>query len=216
MNFSYKPEIRLNNPIYLLKQVDELLKIATKQKHPSLLIYSALECRISLELMDLNFLLHSVSADEREQIIIDSKPKNGIYRVNRKIGVLKQKYQFFLQAVCELLDVGNVYYDYNESKDLQFKLSTYIHSYHMNNEELEYDSENMQNCLNLILDVDEFIKSSMHYDNGTWTMIGMEIASLPKEDKDALDEWKKSNTMEYEDLKTILSENIQLRRQKAK
>lgn len=208
----YKPEIRINNPIYLLKQVEELLKIATAHKNSSSLIYATLECRIALELMDLNFLLHSVTSNEREQIIIDSKPKNGIDRVNKKVGVLKQKYQFFLQAVCELLDVVNEYYDYKKSKELKYQVSTYIHSYHMTNEELKYDSENMQNCKNLILEVDEFIKSSLPEKDGTYTMLGMEIALMPEEDRQVLNEWKTSNTMTYVELKETLSENIKLRR----
>ncbi|MFK5981594.1 MAG: hypothetical protein QM499_01675 [Flavobacteriaceae bacterium] len=206
----YKPEIRINNPIYLLRQVEELLEIATKNKHTSLLIYASLECRIALELMDLNFLLRSVSKTEREKIIEDSKPKNGINRVNRKIGSLKQKYQLFLQTICELLNVENKFYDYKKSKDLQYEISTYVHSYHMSPQELEFDSENMQNCLNLILDIDEFIKSSMPYENGTWTMIGMEIATMPEEDRKVLDMWKVSNTMTIEELKHVLVKNLEL------
>lgn len=210
----YKPDIRINNPIYLLKQVEELLKIANTHKNSSSLIYASLECRISLELMDLNFLLHSVSASEREQIIIDSKPFKGIDRINKQVGALKHKYQQFLQAVCELLDVGIEYYDYKKSKDLQYKVSTYIHSYHMSNEELEYESENMKTCYNLILEVDKFIKSSLPEKDGTYTILGMEIASMPEEDRQVLNEWKTSNTMEYEEMKEILSKNIRLRREK--
>ncbi len=209
----YKPDIRINNPIYLLKQVEELLKITTTHKNSSSLIYASLECRIALELMDLNFLLHSVTASEREQIIIDSKPFKGIDRVNKKVGALKQKYQHFLQAVCELLDVGIEYYDYKKSKDLQYKVSTYIHSYHMTNEELKYESEDMKTCYNLILEVDEFIKSSLPEKDGTYTILGMEIASMPEEDRQVLNEWKTSNTMTYEEMKETLSENIRLRRE---
>jgi len=87
----YKPDIRINNPIYLLRQVEELLKLAQEYKNSSSLIYASLECRIALELMDLNFLLASVKPEEREQIITDSKPKNGIDRVNSKVGSLKYK-----------------------------------------------------------------------------------------------------------------------------
>ncbi|WP_197474570.1 hypothetical protein [Tenacibaculum ovolyticum] len=208
---TYKPDIRINNPIYLLRQVEELLKIARKHENSSSLIYATLECRIALELMDLNFLLHSVKAEEREQIIIDSKPKNGIDRVNSKIGSLKHKYQFFLQAICEILGVSNERYDYKKSKDLQYKVSTYIHSYHMNDSELQYNSDNMQNCLNLIIEVDSFIKSSMPYKNGTWTMLGMEISSMPKNDREIFEEWKISSKMTYNELKEKLSQNHEQR-----
>ncbi|WP_298346995.1 hypothetical protein [uncultured Algibacter sp.] len=210
----YKPDIRINNPIYLLRQVTELLKIAKEYKNSSSLIYACLECRIALELLDLNLILSTVKAEEREQIIEDSKPKNGIDRVNRRVGSLKHKYQLFFQAVCELFDFGNEYYDYKKSKDLQYKVSTYIHSYHMSNEQLEFDSENMQNCLRLIEEVDNFIKTSLPIENGAYIVLGIEIETLPEEDKTVLNEWKTTNSMEYDELKERLSENLKLRREK--
>lgn len=207
----YKPYVRLNNPIYLLRQVKELLKIAREYKNSSSLIYATLECRIALELLELNFLLHLVKGEEREQIIIDSKPKNGIDRVNSKVGSLKYKYQFFLQAICEILGIGNERFNYKTSKDLQYKVSTYVHSYHMNDSDLKYNSDNMQNCLILILEVDGFIKSSMPYKNGTWTMLGMEISSMTENDREIFEEWKVSNKMTYDELKEKLSKNHKTR-----
>ena len=214
MEMVYKPDIRINNPIYLLRQVEELLLIAEKHKNSSSLIYACLECRIALELLDLNLILSTVKAEERKQIIEDSKPKNGIDRVNRKIGSLKHKYQLFFQAVCELFDFGNEYFDYKKSKDLQYKVSNYIHSYHMSNGQLEFDSENMQNCLKLIKEVDNFIKTSLPIEDGAYIVLGIEIETLPEEDKVVLNEWKTSNSMEYGDLKEKLSENLKLRRDK--
>lgn len=212
----YKPDIRINNPIYLLRQVTELLKIAKKYNNSSSLIYACLECRIALELLDLNLILHSVKREEREQIVEDSKPKNGIDRVNRRIGSLKHKYQLFFQAVCELFEFGNEYYDYKKSKDLQYKVSRYIHSYHMSDEQLKFDSKNMQNCLKLIEEVDSFIKSSLPIENGSYIVLGIEIETLPDEDKAVLEDWKTSNSMEYDELKERLSENLKLRREKNK
>lgn len=119
----YKPDVRINNPIYLLIQVSELLKIARTYKNSSSLIYASLDCRIALELMDLNIILHSVPYEERPQIIEDSIPKDGISRINKKIGALKHKYQMFFQAVCELSELENKYYDFKKSKELQFELS---------------------------------------------------------------------------------------------
>ncbi|MAQ40688.1 hypothetical protein [Mesonia oceanica] len=210
----YKPDVRINNPIYLLRQAEELIKIAKSNENVSSLIYASLECRIALELMELNFLLHSVKREEREQIIDDSKPKNGIDRVNNKVGSLKFKYQQFLQAVCEILDIDNEFYDYKKSKNLQHELSTYIHSYYLINVEIKYQSAYMQKCLELILKVINFVKSSMPYKDGTYTMLGMEIASMPVEDRIILDEWKTSTKMTYEELKEMLKSNHNKRKQK--
>jgi hypothetical protein len=208
----YKPDIRINNPIYLLRQVQELLIIAEHHKNSSSLIYACLECRIALELLDLNLILSTVKPVERLQILEDSKPKNGIDRVNRKVGSLKHKYQLFFQAICELFEFGNEYYDYKKSKDLQYKVSTYIHSYHMSDEQLQFESENMQNCIKLIKEVDSFIKGSLPIEDGAYIVLGLEIESMPEDDKIVLDEWKTSNTMTYELLKEKLLENLENRR----
>src|SRR5690606_27233646 len=124
------------------------------------LIYASLECRIALELLDLNFLLASVKKEDREQIMIDSKPKNGINQVDKQIvgGVLKHKYQLFFQAICEVCGFRNQYYDFKKSKNLQHELSEYIHSYHLTDDELKYGTEVMIKCHNLIVEVDDFIK----------------------------------------------------------
>jgi hypothetical protein len=164
--------------------------------------------------MDLNLILSTVKPEDREQIMEDSKPKNGIDRVNRRVGSLKHKYQLFFQAIHELYDFDNKYYDYKKSKDLQYKLSTYIHSYHMTNKELEFDSENMQNCIKLIEDVDCFIKTSLPLKDNVYIILGVEIETLPDEDKIVLNEWKNSNSMEYFDLKKRLSANLKFRRKK--
>jgi hypothetical protein len=213
IEMNYDPDVRINNPIYLLQQVEELIKIGESSLNTSSLIYASLECRIALELMDLNFLLHSVKPDERDKIIEDSKPKNGIDRVNTKVGSLKFKYQQFLLAVCEILEIDNKFYDYKKSKNLQHELSTYIHSYYLINVEIKYQSTYMQKCLVLIKEAISFIKSSMPFKNGIYTMLGMEISSMPEEDKLILNEWKNSTKMTYEELKEMLTLNHKKRKQ---
>ncbi|WP_282056034.1 hypothetical protein [Maribacter luteus] len=210
---TYKPDVRISNPIYLLRQAEELIKLGESNQNTSSLIYASLECRIALELMELNFLLHSVKLDEREKIIEDSKPKNGIDRVNTQVGSLKFKYQHFLQAVCEIFDINNEFYDYKKSKKLQHELSTYIHSYYLIDVEIKYQSTYMQKCLELILEVIRFVKTSMPYEDGVYTMLGMEISSMPEEDKLILEEWKTSTKMTYEELKENLTLNHNKRKQ---
>ena len=54
----------------------------------------------------------------------------------------------------------------------------------------------------------------MPYKDGTYTMLGMEIASMPVEDRIILDEWKTSTKMTYEELKEMLKSNHNKRKQK--
>ena len=207
MEREYNPDIRENDPPYLLRQVQELLLIATANKNSSALIYACLDTRIALEILDLNVMLHSVIAEERKLIVEESKPKNGIDRVNKKQGSLKEKYQLFFQAVCETLSVDAKFYDFKKSKDIQYRLSTYIHSYYMTNEDLKYESVLMQNAITVIKEFETFIKTSFPIKDGSLIMTGINISTIPDNDKLILDEWKISNSMSYEDLKSRLKEN---------
>ncbi len=207
MERNYNPDIRENDPAYLLRQVQELLLIASANKNSSALIYACLDSRIALEILDLNIILLSVSAEERSIIIEESKQKNGIDRINKKLGSLKEKYQQFFQAVCETLSVDAKSYDFYESKKIQGRLSTYIHSYYMTNDDLKYDSVLMQNSINVIKEFETFLKTSFPIKNNTSFIIGIDIKKIPEKDKIILEEWKISNSMTYQDLKNRLKEN---------
>lgn len=207
MERKYNPDIRENDPPYLLRQVQELLLIASANKNSSALIYACLDSRIALEILDLNIMLHSVSAEERKLIVEESKPKNGIDRVNKKQGSLKEKYQLFFQAVCETLSVEAKFYNFKKSKDIQYKLSTYIHSYYMTNEDLKYNSLLMQNAIKAIKEFETFLKTSFPTKNDSLIITGINISTIPINDKIILEEWKNSNSMSYEDLKSRLKEN---------
>ncbi len=98
MEREYNPNIRENDPIFLVRNIQELLLIAKENKNSSALLYACLDCRIALEILDFNIILHSVDPIERQKIIEVSKSKNGIDRINKKVGILKEKYQMFFQA----------------------------------------------------------------------------------------------------------------------
>jgi hypothetical protein len=211
MEREYNPNIRENDPIFLLRNIQELLLIAKENKNSSALLYACLDCRIALEILDFNIILHSVDPIERQKIIEDSKSKNGIDRINKKVGILKEKYQMFFQVFCEIVGIQAKSFDFKRSKDLQYNLSSYIHSYYMNNSDLNYDSEIMKGAINIINEVIEFIMLSLFIENGAYILVGINIEKIPLEDKLILDEWKNSKSMKYEELKIRLEENIQKR-----
>jgi len=207
----YNPNMRQNDSAYLLRQVQELVLFAEQNKSSSPLIYACLDSRIALEVLDLNMILHSVSLEERKQIVEESKPKNGIDRVNKKEGSLKEKYQQFFNAVSEVLDVDGKFYDFKKSKQIQYKLSTYIHSYYMSNNELNYNSPLMQNAIKVVKEFEQFLKTGVPIKDGSMIIIGMNCKTMPEDDKQLLAEWKTSNTMKYEELKEKLEKNHNLR-----
>jgi len=208
---TYRTEFRENNYIYLKRQAEELLIYAEEFKNSNALIYACLDSRIALETLDLKKILLSADSSEIATIIEDSKPKNGIEKNGKKQGSLKERYQLFYQAVCEILGVNDKYYDFKHSKELQYKLSTYIHSYYMTQEEINYDSEIMQNAILLIKEVHNFIKSSLYFDGKDWIAHGAKITTIPEDDKTLLEEWKNNSKMEYDELKFKLKENLMSR-----
>lgn len=211
MSREYNPIKRENDPLYLLRQAQELCKIAKANENSSALIYSCLECRLALENLDLNLILASVNENERLQILEDSKPKNGIDSLNKKRGSLKHKYQQFLQAVTEILDLPSKYYDYRKSKDIQHQLSFYIHSYCFTESEIHYDSATMSKVFELVEDVNNFIFESLPRDGDSVIMMNMEIANMPQENRVLLDEWKKSDIEDFDELKKKLQVNLDKR-----
>lgn len=204
MSREYNPDIRENDPLYLRRQSQELIMIANARKSASPIIYACLDLRIALEIIDMNIVLTSVEPAERQKIFEDCKPKNGIDRNGKKVGVLKEKYQTFFQAVCETVGVNAQSFDFKKSKELQYELSTYIHSYYLSNSELNYNSSIMQSALQTVSEVQKFIISSLAIDNDQASIVGIEISSLPEHDKQVLEEWKASK-ITYEELKYKLS-----------
>lgn len=203
MDDSYNPDFRENNPIYLIRQSQELMIIAKSNKNSNAILYACLDTRIALELLDLNKILLSIEPDEVELILQESKPKNGITRVGKNTGTLKEKYQLYFQAVCEIIDLDAKSYDFKESKNLQHKLSTYIHSYHMMPDEINFDSKTMQNAFKIMNDSHAFIKSSLHLKDNQYESYGLRIKTLTNENKTILNDWKNSN-ISYDELKEKL------------
>ena len=90
---------------WLAYQAKELFNLGIKLKSSSHIIYACLELRNALEYTDYTTILASVSEDERCEIREIAKVKNGIDKANKKFNALKDKYQRFYQAVCEVTTV---------------------------------------------------------------------------------------------------------------
>lgn len=206
----YHPNLRINDPAYLLHHIDKLLEIAKAHQNSSSLIYACLDSRIALEYCDLYLILASVKPEERESVLESSKPKNGIDRLNNKHKALKEKYRTFFQILSELLGVSWNQYNFKRSKELQNQLSTYIHSYCMLDSEIAFHSDLMQAVFPLLEQVKAFIQESLNFDGTEYTIIGVEMSSIPSEDRELLNEWKE-NRLSVEELTEKLSSNIENR-----
>lgn len=205
----YYANRRLNDPAYLMKHVDELMKIAREHQNSSSLIYACLDSRIALEYIDLYLILASADDDERTGILEASKPKNGIDRLNNKYKTLKKKYQVFFQVASEIRGVKWNRHDFNKSKDLQHRLSTYIHSYYMSESDIDFNSKIMQAVFPLIQEVQALIKYSLNYNGEQYQIISVVTSTIPQEDRSLLIEWKDDNKMTEEELRVKLEYNLE-------
>jgi hypothetical protein len=207
----YFPLERENDQIYLIRQAEEMDYLYRNQKNTNAIIYACLDCRIALEKTDLDIICLSVPEEEHEEIIYGSIPHKGIPRVDRKVGVLKLKYQQFFQAVTELVGFETKAYDFKKSLELQGMFSKYIHSYWAQPVHLEYKSDYLENASKIIQDCKKFIMDSMVLINGERNLLGLDVRVMPEEDKALLTRWKGGNKMTYEELKNQLRTNIQNR-----
>lgn len=207
----YNPTKRLQDPYYLTINAEVLKVGAIATENSSALIYACVDLRTSLELIEFIILLGSVSQELRPEIIELGKTKNGIDKANKRIKSLKEKFQFFYQAVCEIAKVSGKKFDFKKSDDLQFALSKYLHSFIRHPLDINFNSEFMQSAIPLIDDTIKFIRDYISYDNSEMKIQCIDINSIPLEDKMLLEEWKNSSKMTYEELKERLSENFEKR-----
>lgn len=206
MPSDYNPTKRQQNPAYLVRHADEMKKLAIHTSSSSLLIYSCLDLRTTLEFIEINILLASVSEPFRQEILDTGKGKNGIDRVNKKIKTLKEKYQLFYQAICEILKVPGKFYDFKKSDDLQFQLSQYLHTYTRDQSEIEFESAFMQASIKIINETIKFIFDSLEVEPGRFKIQNMDVHQIPLDDLRVFEEFKNS-TMTYENLKDRLQNN---------
>ena len=211
MGREYRPDFRENDSLYLIRQAQELCAIAKEHKNSSPLIYACLECRIALEVLDLQLIYATVNPEERLKIQEESKPKNGIDRINKKKGSLKHKYQEFFQSVNEILELPGKYYDFKQSKDLQHRLSFYIHSYWFTEKEVNYNSKEMKKVFDLVKETNDFVYKSLPKEGDSLIISGIDLLTMPEEDKALLDQWKLSEVNDYEELKEKLKTNLKKR-----
>jgi len=207
----YNPNKRNQDPGYLICNAQYLKDFAINQENSSLIIYTCLDLRTALELTEFYFLLDSVGPEFRTEITIMAKSKNGIDKVNRKLKSLKDKFQKFYTAVCEVTGTKGEYFNFKKSHDFQFHLSQYLHTYTRDQADIDFNSKFMQNALPLIDEVTQFIKDSLMFDGKTYTIQNIDVNGIPSEDIEVLNEWKTNSKMTYEEMKSKLEHNLNKR-----
>ncbi|MFL5762931.1 MAG: hypothetical protein ACJ77K_03245 [Bacteroidia bacterium] len=210
MGREYNPIVRIHDPAYLTVHSKVMKEMGMEHKSSSSLIYACLDLRGALELIEYGILLASVDFQMRQRISELTAPKNGLEVANKELKSLKSKFQYFYQAVCEICNVPGTYFDMKKSRDLQYRLSQYLHTYTRTQEEITFGSEFMNAAAVVIDETLKFIDDSLR-DGESYTLQCIEIAKIPAEDKLLLEEWKNSTKMTYEELKERLQKNADVR-----
>ncbi len=204
---NHNSNIRINRSDWLMIESQKLVQFAIQEKNSSYLIYACLEARLALEKLDLDIVLASIPDKDRLELIELSKPKNGIEKQGKKVGVLKEKYQKFIVAVFKLNGMETNYFDFKKSKSLQIELSSFIHSYHFLDDQMTTDSEEMQKVPMLIDQAEIFLRESTFIEGEGHSIKSVELETMPLIDKELLNDWKDNSKMTEDELLEKLKQN---------
>jgi hypothetical protein len=200
----YKPSYRIHEPPWLIWHAKDLFEKANKQGDSSKIIYSCLELRNCLEMVEFRMILASVEEHEREPLKFDAKPRHGINKVNDKVKSLKYKYQTFYRIVCETVGRFGNPFDFSKSAQLKEELSDYVHTYTRTTQELNFDSEYIKKAKNLIRLTIDFLEQVLNKTENTYTLQNLSITALSEEDRKILNDWKAGTIKEEDELREIL------------
>ncbi len=211
MVLSFNPHERHHIPAWILLKITFLTKMANYQKDSSCVLYACLEARNLLEMISYKKLQCSVSADEREALEAVAKPKNGITTVDKQLKALGLKTQEFMHALLQ--SEGAPEYQFpvfvpSVCEAILNKLSQYIHTYTVENKDMEFGSAYIEAGFAVIDEAVEFAESNLVRSPETETcyIINYDIINLPEWAKRVLGDWKVGKIKEVTELIRILEE----------
>jgi hypothetical protein len=134
----------------------------------------------------------SVSADEREALLVAIKPHNGIRGIEKELKALGLKTQEFMNATTELEGFAFPVFNFNESDKLIHKLSQYIHTYTISHDDMLFGSYYINQGFVIINEAVEFAMFNLIRDENTQTVsiVNAEMGNLPEWAKLLLNDWK--------------------------
>lgn len=210
MKYTHEASKRKHNVAWILFQTVDLLQKAVRLRDVSKVLYASLEARTLLEMISVSKLLCSVPAHERDELRGVMKPKNGIEKSNSKNKSLNLKLQEFMEVLSEVESFPASFpiFKFSECKDIQTRLSQYVHSYTRLESEVVFDSNYIQNGVTVINEAIEFAKLNLvdNSEKQTYYIINVEINSLPSWVSEILTDWKQEGKIKSRDeLKSLIN-----------
>lgn len=187
---------RSNSPVWLICQINLLIKSAKQLSDTSLILYAALETRNLLELLELEILKTAVKGTDYAIFLREIKGKSGIQQMNKKYKSLKYRYQSFSSAASKAIFVeghGLNKFDIKITEEHCKELSNYIHIYTRDTEELKFESEYIQLGIQRIEESLEYLLSNFFtVIDGGLTYGLFDFSSFPPYVKNEFNKWLES------------------------
>lgn len=199
----FNPHNREHNIHWSINQIKTLITTAQSNQSSSFIVYAALECRNIIERIEYEILVipnHEIYKNWEEEI----KQFKGIQKVNAKLKTLKYRYQTFTEAFSKaiLKEYPIDAFNLKISESFENKLSKYIHTYYRSEEEIAFESEFMQNGINLMHEIIEFLEKFRN--DGEFVFGSLLFSSLKGGIKKEFESWLNSVDEDTESLKNRL------------
>lgn len=191
---AFNPYKREHNLHWSVLQIRTLLGNAIEKESSTYISYAALEGRIIIERVEFEILVmaahESLNSDWQDLI----EKQNGIQKVNCKYKALRYRYQTFTEAFSKvaLNDIQIKPFDFKKAEDLQSKLSQYIHIYTRRPEELLFESEFIQNGIQLIKETISYLENMFTIKDDNYVFGVLNFASLKNGFEIEFDSWLKT------------------------
>lgn len=186
----YQSSHREHDFAWILRHCKDLEEKAKRQKDVSKILYCALELRNCLEMVEFYFLLASVDPKLHLTIKEIASQWKGNEKANKKIKALNFKAQKFQELASESSDISTTLFSYKKCDELKNKLSKYLHTYTLTEDEIKYNSTFIQEAFKIFNETRNWIEKWLLFDGKTYTIASIRWDSLKPEQKKLFERWK--------------------------
>jgi hypothetical protein len=205
----YNPNKRLEEATWLYSHIPTLLANAIHFRDSSLVIYACFETRNFLEKIEFYIIMAALTETDRAKYFKDLEKKGGLSSGFGKI--IKQRahtYITFMNALCKAKNVpfrALGYFDFRTSTRLTTELSQYCHLYSRLQPDLEFESDFIQNGLQLPGRVFQFLREKQVLDDVHGiTITGIPPTLLKGDSLIILENWRSKKIKTEEELIELL------------
>jgi hypothetical protein len=203
----YNHRTRMHSFHWNCIQIENFITNAAENKSTSYITYAALECRIAIERIEYELLAigtRKYLPEEWFNLITNYK---GIDRANKKYKSLKFKVQTFTEAFASVFtEYPLKAFDFKKASNYESKLADYIHLYYRSNDDLNFDSEFMQNGIFLIKDVLNFLNNLFVKFEDSFIFGVVDIRTLMNGAEYVFQKWLNDKSTDFEIVKQELIE----------